>query len=121
MALRLRSRLAVAALSLAPALAVVPAMAEGPQRRPAAKTEKPEKTERAAVGLPVFTSDGKAVGKVVATGIDEDDQPVLVAEIERPLGLGPEAIAIPTDLFVRKQGRIQLTITEAEVNARLGR
>jgi hypothetical protein len=46
---------------------------------------------------------------------------VLVGEIERQLGLGLEAIAIPTDLFVRKEGRIELTITEDEVNARLAR
>ena len=87
----------------------------------AAGRSPPGKTEHRAVGLPVYTADGKAIGKIVATGTDEDNQPVLVAEIERALGLGPEAIAIPADLFVRKQGRIELTITEAEVNARLER
>jgi hypothetical protein len=115
-ALPLPSRLAIAALALA--LAAAPAMPESARPRPA---NKPNKAERAAVGLPIVTSDGKAIGKVVATGTDEDNRPVLVGEIERSLGLGPEAIAIPTELFVRKQGRIELTIDEAEVNARLGR
>lgn len=78
-------------------------------------------TARAPVGLPVYTSDGKAIGKVVALALDEDDEQVLVAEIERPLGIGSEAVAIPIDLFTRKQDRIELTITEAEVDARLGR
>ena len=113
MALPLQSRLAVAALALA--LAAAPAMAESSRPQPA------NKAKRTAVGLPIVTSDGKAIGKVVAMGTDEDNQPVLVGEIERPLGLGPEAIAIPADLFVRRQGRIELTIDEAEVNARLGR
>jgi hypothetical protein len=115
-----RSGLAVAALALA--LGAAPAMPEMPGQRPAGKTNKANKTEpNPAVGLPVYTADGKAIGKVLATGTDEDNQPVLVAEIERSLGLGPEAIAIPTDMFVRKQGRIELNLTETEVNARLGR
>jgi len=93
------------------------AQARAPQRPPG----KAPSAERTAVGLPIVTSDGKAIGKVVATGVDDDNQPVLVGEIERQLGLGLEAIAIPTDLFVRKEGRIELTITEDEVNARLAR
>jgi hypothetical protein len=112
MALRSRPRLAAAALAVA--LAAAPAFAEGPRQRPA------KKSERAAIGLPIYTSDGKVIGKVTATGVDEDNQAVLVAEIDRPLGLGPQAIAIPTVLFVRKRDRIELTLTEAEVNARLG-
>lgn len=101
-------------------LALVPATyapAEDRQQRPGGKAV----IERQAVGMPLYTSDGKAIGKIVATGLDQDDQPVLVAEIERQLGIGPEAVAIPADLLVRRQGRIELTITEAEVNARLGR
>jgi hypothetical protein len=110
----LRSQPRLAAAVLAVALAAAPAFAESPQQRPASRNE------RAAVGLPIYTSDGKAIGKVVATGVDEDNKAVLVGQIERPLGLGPQAVAIPTDLFVRKGDRIELTLTEAEVNARLG-
>jgi sporulation protein YlmC with PRC-barrel domain len=112
MALRSRARLAAAALAVA--LAAAPAFAEGLQPRPA------KKSERAAIGLPIYTSDGKVIGKVIATGVDEDNQAVLIGEIERPIGIGPQAVAIPTDLFVRKRDRIELTLTEAEVNARLG-
>ena len=97
-------------VALVIALAAAPAMAQ--QQRPA-------KADRALVGLPIFTSEGKEIGKVLATGIDEDDQPVLVAEIERPLGIGADAVAIPTELFVRKSHRIELTITDAEVRDRL--
>jgi hypothetical protein len=112
MALLSRCRPAAVALTLA--LMAVPVLAESPQRQPAAKTER-------AAGLRVYTADGKAIGRVIASGLDDDNRPVLVAEIERPLGLGPQAIAIPTDLFVRRRDRIQLRLTEAEVNARLGR
>jgi hypothetical protein len=116
MALPLHSRLGAAALALT--LAAGQALPQSPPQRLPGKAPYAERT---AVGLPIVTADGKAIGKVVATGVDDDNQPVLVGEIERQLGLGLEAIAIPTDLFVRKEGRIELTITEDEVNARLAR
>jgi len=73
------------------------------------------KTDRALIGLPVFSSDGRRIGRILAIGIDDDNRAVLVAEIERPLGLGSDAVAIPADMFVRKSNRIDLTITAAEV------
>ena len=111
MACSLRFPLALAALVLA--LAAAPVSAQQPQ--------PPVQGQRTPVGLPLYTSDGKAIGKVIATGVDEDDEPVLVAEIARTLGLGSRAVAVPADLFVRKPGRIELTLTEEEVKARLGR
>lgn len=79
------------------------------------------KTDRALIGLPIFTSDDKAIGTVLATGIGEDDHAVLIAEIEGPLGIGADAVAIPTNMFVRKANRIELTITEVEVRNTLAR
>jgi hypothetical protein len=99
-------------VALAIALAAAPAVSQ--QQRPA-------KADRVPVGLRIFTSDGKAIGKVLATGIDDDDKAVLVAEIERPLGIGADAVAIPTEMFIRKFNRIVLTITEAEVRDKLAR
>jgi hypothetical protein len=113
MTARLRCLPALAAPVLA--LATVPALPQQPQRH------VPAQRQTAPAGLPLFTSDGKAIGRVIATGTDEADEPVLVAEIERPLGIGPEIIAIPGDMFARRPDRIELTITEAEVNARLKR
>lgn len=98
-------------LTIAP-LVVSPTAAQQKQK-PSAKAD------RTTVGLPIFSSDGKRIGKILATGIDEDDQPVLVAEVERPLGLGPIGVAIPTNLFVVKADRVQLTITACEVASRL--
>jgi hypothetical protein len=71
------------------------------------------------VGLSIFSSDGKRIGKILATGVDEDNHAVLIAEIERPLGIGADAVAIPFDMFVRKSNRVELTITAAEVSARI--
>lgn len=105
----MRSHLPAAALALM--LVILAAPAQLATAEPA----------RSPVDLPIYTSDGKAIGRVIATGFDDDNQPVLVAEIDRPLGLGPQAVAIPTDLFVRRAARIELTITEAEVTARLRR
>jgi hypothetical protein len=99
------------------ALAAAPVMAQ----TPAEKHPKPSEAAPPAsvAGLPLFTADGKAIGTVIAMGIDEDDEPVLVAEIAQALGLGPTAVAVPISMFVRKGNRIELTLTEAEVNARL--
>jgi hypothetical protein len=106
-------RLGTLVVALTVVLAATPALSQYRQHRPAAKPD------RALVGLPIFTSDGKKIGKVLATGTDEDNRAVLVAEFERPLGIGADAVAIPTDMFLRKTNRVELTITEAEVRARL--
>jgi hypothetical protein len=97
--------------------AVAPAAAQQDGRKPPAAV----KSGRALIGLPLFSSDGKRIGQIVAVGTDDDNRSVLVAEIERPLGLGTDAVAIPFDLFVRKAGRVELTITAAEVEARISR
>jgi len=77
--------------------------------------------QSAVVGLSIFTSDGKEIGKVLVTGTDEDGLAVLVAEFEQAFGIGSVATAIPTDMFVLINGRIVLSITEAEVSQRLAR
>jgi hypothetical protein len=77
--------------------------------------------QSAVVGLSIFTSDGKEIGKALAMGTDEHGLAVLVAECERPFGIGSVAVAIPTDMFVLMTDRIVLSITEAEVSQRLAR
>lgn len=108
-------RYVLAALA-AVAVALVAAAPVGaqPSRKPA-----PDQPVRTLVGLPLFSSDGKRVGRIIAAGTDDDNQAVLVAEIERPLGIGSDAVAIPFDMFVRKAGRVELTITAAEVAERI--
>jgi hypothetical protein len=113
MPLLLHCRLAVAALALV--LAGAHAAPQDARRQPPTASQ-----QQAPAGLPLYSSDGKRLGRVVAAGVDDNDEPVLVAEIQRPLGIGPRAIAIPTNMFVQRRDRIELTITEAEMNARLG-
>jgi hypothetical protein len=113
MPLLLHCRLAAAALALV--LAGAPAVPQDARRQPPAPPQ-----QQAPAGLPLYSSDGKLLGRVIAAGVANDDEPVLVAEIQRPLGIGPQAIAIPSDMFVQRRDRIELTITAAEVNARLG-
>jgi hypothetical protein len=113
----LRCLLATAVLVLAPAATIVPAHGQKaePHGHPAPKAG------RTVAGLPLFTADGKAIGTVLAMGRDDDNEEVLVAEIAQSLGFGPTAIAVPTDMFIRKPDRVELTLTEAEVHAKLGR
>jgi hypothetical protein len=109
--------LSVAAYALAP----MPAPAHDAAALSPRPSQPPPTTERAVVGLTIFTSDGKEIGKVLATGTDEDGLTVLVAEFERSSGIGSVAAAIPTDMFVLITDRIVLSITEAEVSQRLAR
>jgi len=110
------SSLSVVACALAPMPAPAHDAAVSPR-----SSQTPPTAELAVVGLPIFTSDGKEIGKVLATGTDEHDVAVLVAEIERPLGIGSVAVAIPTDMFELITDRIVLSITETEVSQRLAR
>ena len=66
-------------------------------------------------GLAIFTSDGVEIGAVTDTGTDEDGQTVLLAEIRLPLGIGTETVAIPLDLVVLNDHRIDLSLTATEV------
>ena len=76
--------------------------------------------ERGVIGLPVRTADGQLIGIVTHAGIG-DGLPVIIAEVERPLGLGPEMQAIPTDLYTKKRDHIELTLTAEQVRARLSK
>ena len=91
------------------ALAPMPAPAHDAAAVSPRPSQPPPTTER-AVGLPIFTSDGKEIGKVLATGTDEDG--LAVAELEEAFGIGSVAVAIPTDMFMLITDRIVLAITE---------
>jgi hypothetical protein len=104
-------------VALAVALAAaVPAAAQQPSHKPGAG-----KAGHSLVGLPLFSSDGKRIGRIVASGTADNSEAVLVAEIERPLGIGVDAVAIPFAMLVHKPGRLQLTITAAEVEERIAK
>jgi len=102
------SGLSAAAYALAP----MPAPAYDAAAVSPRPSQPPPSAERAVVGLPIFTSDGKEIGKVLATGTDEDGLAVLVAEFEGAFGIGSVAVAIPTDMFMLITDRIVLAITE---------
>jgi hypothetical protein len=110
-------RYPLATVALALMLVALPGMPRAPAQSP--QQASPAEPQPSLAGLPLYTADGKEIGKVITMGLDDDDEPVLVAEIERRLGLGLTAIAVPTDMFARKGDRIELTLTEAEVDAKL--
>ena len=91
-----------------PATAQVGAIREPPAVQPDATT----------IGFPIFSSDGKKLGRIVQVGV-ADDGPVLLAEIERPLGLGSIIVAVPTTMIERRTNRIKLTITALQVRDKL--
>jgi hypothetical protein len=97
---------------LAVALAIAPGHAQPAHQSPRAGSFA------LLVGLPVFTSDGRRIG--VVTGFAHyHGQALLIAEIEQPLGIGPDKVAIPSDMFVRHTDRVELTLTAEQVKDRL--
>jgi len=76
--------------------------------------------DRGVVGLPIHTSDGHEIGLVTEAGID-DGEAILIGEIERPLGLGPDVVVITKEMFVNRGDHIELTITAEQVRDRLAR
>jgi hypothetical protein len=110
--------LLISGLSVIACVLAMPAPARDAAVSPRSSQFRPP-AELAVVGLPIFTSDGKEIGKVLATGTDEDGLAVLVGEFERAFGIGFVAVAIPIDMFVLTTDRIVLSITEAEVDQRL--
>ena len=70
------------------------------------------------IGLPVFTSDGQRVGVVVEVGVD-DEEPVVIAEIDRLMGFGSIPVAIPAEMFASNGTSIELTITAAQLRKTL--
>jgi hypothetical protein len=60
------------------------------------------------------------VGLVVEAGVD-DGEAVLIAEIDRPLGIGNDLVVIPTEMFVNKSDHIELTITAQRVRDTLAK
>jgi hypothetical protein len=70
------------------------------------------------VGLPVFTADNREIGKVTDV-VREPQEPMLLAEIERPGAIGQHVVAIPIDVFVQRADRIELSLTFEQVRDRL--
>jgi hypothetical protein len=76
--------------------------------------------DRGLIGLPVRSSDDQQIGLVTEAGID-DGEAILIAEIDRPLGIGHDLVVIPTEMFVNKGDHIELTITAEQVRDRLAK
>jgi hypothetical protein len=101
----------LAGLTLAIALAGVPASAQQTQP-PAAQPEA------VLVGLPVYSSDGQKLGEVTEA-VRFGTRPAVRAEMGDFLGLGPSVVLIDADVFSKKDDRIELTMTAAEVRERI--
>lgn len=66
------------------------------------------------VGLPVYSSDGQKLGAVTEVGVSGTQRAVR-AEIGGFLGIGSNAVVIPTNMFEHKGDRIEVLMTADEV------
>lgn len=98
-------------------LAIAPvgfAIAQGPEAVPQSEVAP------RLLNLPIRSVDDQPIGVVTQAGIG-DGEAVLIGEVERPLGLGPELIAITADMFVDKGDHIQLTLTADQIREKLAK
>ena len=102
---------ALVALTIAP---VSLAIAQGPEAVPQSEIAP------RLLNLPIRSVDDQPIGVVTQAGIG-DGEAVLIGEVERPLGLGPELIAITADMFVDKGDHIQLTLTAEQIRENLAK
>jgi hypothetical protein len=100
------------------ACAVVLAVTVGSADAQDGRRQPPPGAAAVLVGLPVYTSDGREIGRVTEV-VSEPQEPMLVAEIERAGAIGVHAVAIPIDVFVQRADRIELTLTFEQVSDRL--
>jgi hypothetical protein len=102
---------ALLALSMSPATAVI-----------AQETESIPRSEVAPrlLHLPIHSIDGQHIGVVTQAAIGGGEA-VFIGEVERPLGLGPERIAISADMFIDRGDHIQLTLTADQIREQLGK
>jgi hypothetical protein len=70
------------------------------------------------IGLPIHSSDKQVIGIVKQAGVG-NGEPVLIGEVERPLGLGPDLLAIPISMYVNRGDHIELTIRADQVREKL--
>ena len=106
----------IRSLILAAALAasfVLPAAAKGPNQ-----TLTPQEAA-GWVGKPVFSNDGKEIGKVKLLESSADNKATQIrAEIASYLGKGPHQVILPATRFSLEEGRVVLDMT-AEQAAKL--
>jgi len=90
-----------------------------------AHAQEPEAVPKSEIAprllnLPIRSVDDQPIGVVTQAGIG-DGEAVLIGEVERPLGLGPELIAISADMFVDRGDHIQLTLTADQIREKLAK
>jgi hypothetical protein len=112
--MRVRPPRAIAACAAAIALVLQLPL----QMSAASAQERSLGASAALVGLPVFTADQREIGRITGM-VREPQEPMLLAEIERPGAIGPHTVAIPIDLFVQRADRIELKLTFEQITDRL--
>ena len=67
------------------------------------------------VSLPIFSSDGMEIGRIVDEIVLDTGETLTIAEIEQRLGFGPATVIISTDKLRFMPDRVTLTVTADEV------
>jgi hypothetical protein len=72
------------------------------------------------VSLPVFASDGRRIGEVVQIGV-YNGQKAVIANLDPAIGVRPQGVLIPRNLYREKADRIEIALTTDEVKKTLAK
>jgi len=72
----------------------------------------------ASVGKPLVSSDGETLGRVQGI-VAETGVVVLLAEIDRQMGLGAQIVTIDSAFVARVGDRVELNVTAGDIRERL--
>ena len=77
-------------------------------------------TQTGLIGLPVYSSDGQKLGQITEVGTSLG-RPAVRADMDEIVGIGPRSVVIAADIIQQWSDRVELTLSAAEVRARLFR
>jgi hypothetical protein len=80
-----------------------------------AQQKQPSDEDLAAYGLPVYSSEGQRIGRVMQVRTADGHVFALRAEVRADGAPGSKVVDIPASRFTRGTGRVQLSLTMVEV------
>lgn len=96
-------------------LSIVTALTLALSISPALTQQRSTPQEQVALnGLPVYSSDGQQIGKVIQVRVADGRVNAVRAELSGNLGIGGKTIEIPAARFKSNADRIVLSITAEE-------
>jgi sporulation protein YlmC with PRC-barrel domain len=112
-----------AALAVSPVMPPVMAQQQSPSTEPPAAQPAPptpqtqpeaSPVDQSLIGLSVYSSDGQRLGEVAEVGM-AGGTPAVRVEMGEFLGLGSSSVIVNAKAIARKEDRVEIAMTAAEI------